>query len=370
MRISLCMIAKNEELLLSSCLESVKGFVDEIIVVDTGSVDGTKEVALSYGARVVDYNWNDDFAAARNESLNYATGDWILVLDADEMLDDKGKQLLLETIQLNDAIYGFYLSQVHYTNIFTSHPDFIALEREDFKGCFFTSVLRFFRNDQRIRFEYCVHEMVDDTLGRCSMRVETLPVFLHHYQELKGNFNLNAKQDYYFKLTLKTIEQYPLRAKAYNDAAVYYNTVSKDIDNAIEFCTKAVELEPKNINYVLHLSYLLRDAGRLAEAVEGLERFISTKISTNSGEDDENADAKGDIKSDIKGEVKDDERVYRALGYLFYLQHNYIRSEQCYLKLLEFGTVRLAETQQMLTTLREILNGQDISNQENQEKLL
>lgn len=85
-RISLCMIVKDEEATLGRCLESVAGVVDEICVVDTGSTDATVDVALRHGARVEHSAWTDDFAAARNVSLAMATGEWVLVLDADEAL--------------------------------------------------------------------------------------------------------------------------------------------------------------------------------------------------------------------------------------------------------------------------------------------
>lgn len=84
--ISLCMIVKNEAENLPRCLASAKPFVDEIIVVDTGSEDNTVEIAQSYGAKVTNFQWCDDFSAARNDSLSLASGNWILVLDGDEEL--------------------------------------------------------------------------------------------------------------------------------------------------------------------------------------------------------------------------------------------------------------------------------------------
>ena len=84
--VSLCMIVRDEEAFLEDCLASTRGVVQEIVVVDTGSRDATKRIAAKAGARVFDFPWEDDFAAARNESLRHATGDWILVLDADERL--------------------------------------------------------------------------------------------------------------------------------------------------------------------------------------------------------------------------------------------------------------------------------------------
>ncbi len=80
------MIVKNEEEMLGQCLESVREIVDEIIVVDTGSKDKTVEIAESFGARVYHHPWENDFSKHRNQSIDYATGDWILILDADEEL--------------------------------------------------------------------------------------------------------------------------------------------------------------------------------------------------------------------------------------------------------------------------------------------
>ena len=85
--ISLCMIVKDEEQHLENCLNSIKELADEIIIVDTGSKDKTKEIAGKFTNKVYDFKWNDDFSEARNFSLSKATKDWILVLDADENRD-------------------------------------------------------------------------------------------------------------------------------------------------------------------------------------------------------------------------------------------------------------------------------------------
>jgi len=92
--LSLCLIAKDEAAMLPACLASVQGVVDELIVVDTGSSDGTPELAREAGATVVEHPWQDDFAAARNAGLAACTGDWVLVLDADERLAPGAGQAL------------------------------------------------------------------------------------------------------------------------------------------------------------------------------------------------------------------------------------------------------------------------------------
>ena len=84
--ISLCMIVRNEEKVLARCLESVRGCVDEIVIVDTGSSDATKEIAARYTDRIYDFEWIDDFSAARNYAFEQATGDYLLWLDADDVL--------------------------------------------------------------------------------------------------------------------------------------------------------------------------------------------------------------------------------------------------------------------------------------------
>ena len=86
--ISLCMIVKNEEKVLGRCLDSAKDITDEIIIVDTGSTDGTKEIARRYGAKIFDQKWQDDFSLARNFSFSKANMDYIYAADADEVLDD------------------------------------------------------------------------------------------------------------------------------------------------------------------------------------------------------------------------------------------------------------------------------------------
>lgn len=100
--VSLCMIVKNEENTLEKCLESVKDSVDEIIIVDTGSTDGTKEIARKYTDNLYDFTWNDDFSEARNFSFSKATKNYLLWLDADDILlpEDRTKfKTLKETLE-------------------------------------------------------------------------------------------------------------------------------------------------------------------------------------------------------------------------------------------------------------------------------
>lgn len=115
--ISLCMIVKNEEAVLARCLDSIKDLMDEMIIVDTGSTDGTKEIAAKYTDKVYDFMWIDDFSAARNLAFSKATKEYIYTADADEVLEGENyekfrdlKQVLLPEIEIVQMKYGNQLS--------------------------------------------------------------------------------------------------------------------------------------------------------------------------------------------------------------------------------------------------------------------
>ena len=99
MRLTAALIARDEERFLPGCLDSLEGIVDEVVVVDTGSLDATPEIARNAGARVIRHEWRDDFAAARNTALESASGDWILYIDADERVQGGRPDSLSEQLE-------------------------------------------------------------------------------------------------------------------------------------------------------------------------------------------------------------------------------------------------------------------------------
>src|SRR6266446_5605964 len=100
------MMVRNEEEKLMACLQSAADLVDETVVVDTGSTDRTEEVADSFGAKVFDFPWVDDFAAARNECIRHATGDFIFWMDADERIDEVNREKLRVLLRSLPEIRG------------------------------------------------------------------------------------------------------------------------------------------------------------------------------------------------------------------------------------------------------------------------
>jgi tetratricopeptide (TPR) repeat protein len=131
------MIVRDAEGTLPSCLASAADLVDEIVVVDTGSEDRTREVAAAFGARVFSFGWVDDFAAARNESLRHARGDWIFSLDADDSLDEANRAKLRLLLQgLGEENVGYFMRSrstllkearfrpvADQVRLFPNHPD-------------------------------------------------------------------------------------------------------------------------------------------------------------------------------------------------------------------------------------------------------
>ncbi|NUP96812.1 MAG: glycosyltransferase family 2 protein, partial [Planctomycetaceae bacterium] len=105
-RLTLCVIAKNEEAMLSDCLASVRGLADAIVVVDTGSSDRTVEIAREHGAKVVHHEWSEDFAAARNAALPHVSSGFLLVLDADERLGPGARSALRKALRHDDFDCG------------------------------------------------------------------------------------------------------------------------------------------------------------------------------------------------------------------------------------------------------------------------
>ena len=142
-RVSLCMIVRNEEENLAACLSPVAHLFDEIIVVDTGSTDRTREIAIEFGAEVYDFPWIDDFSAARNASLRQATGDWIFWLDADDRVDRENVERLGELFNsLRDENKAYNVTcvlepqheadakqMVTHTRLFRRHPEIIWRRR-------------------------------------------------------------------------------------------------------------------------------------------------------------------------------------------------------------------------------------------------
>jgi tetratricopeptide (TPR) repeat protein len=147
MRLSFCMIVKNEAENLPRCLTSVKDVANELIVLDTGSTDRTIAIAQAFGAQVQSFGWTNDFSAARNQALSYVTGEWVLVLDADEVLVAEVVPQLRQAMQGEDAIA---INLIRHEIGAAQSP--------------YSLVSRLFRRHPALRFSRPYHAMIDDSV--------------------------------------------------------------------------------------------------------------------------------------------------------------------------------------------------------------
>jgi glycosyltransferase involved in cell wall biosynthesis len=167
--LSLAMIVKDEEEMLPRCLAAVKDAVDEMIVVDTGSTDRTVEIAESFGAKVLHHEWTGDFSAARNVSFEAATGDWVMYLDADEVLITEDIERLRELTKRTWR-EAMYLVETNFTG---DLADGEALTH---------NALRVFRNRDEYRFDGRLHEQIANKLPAFNPeRLEATSVRIEHY---------------------------------------------------------------------------------------------------------------------------------------------------------------------------------------------
>jgi glycosyltransferase involved in cell wall biosynthesis/Tfp pilus assembly protein PilF len=172
-RVSLCLIVKNEEANLPDCLGSAADLVDEVVVVDTGSTDKTKEIAARYGARVFNFPWCDNFAAARNETLRHATGDWIFWLDADDRVDEDNRA------KLRQLFAGLGDDNAAYAMKCLCLPDAVTGTST------VVDHIRLFRNRPDVRWSYRVHEQILPAVRKVGGEVRWADVVIRHtgYQD-------------------------------------------------------------------------------------------------------------------------------------------------------------------------------------------
>ncbi|MFN0206394.1 MAG: glycosyltransferase [Planctomycetota bacterium] len=182
MKISLCMIVKNEEADLADCLQSAAGCADEMIIVDTGSTDRTREIALQFGARVIDYKWRDHFGEARNCALDAATGDWILILDADERLEKDGAAKIRNAIQQKSAS-SFRLEIVSDVGRASGQKSILV---------------RLYRRDASIRYIRRIHESVNESIVAWNRKMQQktfdLDVTIAHFGYIPSRFEQLGKR--------------------------------------------------------------------------------------------------------------------------------------------------------------------------------
>lgn len=264
-RLSLCMIVKNEEDCIERCLKSVQDTVDEIIIVDTGSTDRTIDICQHFEkAKIETFKWNDSFADARNHSIEKATGDWILWIDADEELDEKDRDKIREGSHFVD----YDLITLHLVNYYGDIVD--PNKSTDLAHP------RLFRNNG-LRFKNKMHECLDYAHFP-KERIGYLDVKIHHYGYMDHITKKKMKKNRNLMMLKKQIEQGENEYWAhYYIASEHYN--HKEYKKALEHTNASIlsflqhgSLPPSMV-YKLKYSILIA-TGSFDGALPGIDRAI------------------------------------------------------------------------------------------------
>lgn len=245
--ISLCMIVKNEERVLARCLDSLSGLMDEIIIVDTGSTDRTKEIAGQYTDKIYDFTWIDDFAAARNFSFSKATMEYIYVADADEVLDEKNrqefmklKQAMLPEVEIVQMYYG---NQTSYNTTYNYDKEYRP---------------KLYKRLRQFQWIEPVHECVNT-----EPIVFDSDVVVFHMPE-----GLHAKRD--FTTFQKMIQRgQRISKRLHNMYARELSIAGEDEDflNAEAFFANAIKDPSRTLDEIKEAAYVLLRCARIKEDV-------------------------------------------------------------------------------------------------------
>jgi len=226
--VSLCMIVKNEEGYLPRCLESIIDIVDEIIIVDTGSTDRTVEIAKSYGAKVYYYKWNNNFSEARNESLKYATKDWILILDADDEFHAQYKENLKLFLnnELDENTVYFFETLSYYGDTIDNNCITVNLNP------------RMFKNNREIHYEGKIHNQLVYAQGKYDTICSSIKI--HHYGYLSESITSKNKRNRNITILNEQIKKEPNNKFNYFNLGNEYTSLG-DVKKALEYYYKAYE---------------------------------------------------------------------------------------------------------------------------------
>lgn len=269
-QLSLCMIVKNEEKNLTKCLESVRNLVDEMVVVDTGSTDQTIAIAQELGAKVPSISWPNNFAIARNEALKFTSGEWILVLDADEVLNPKVIPDIKKAIENPD-----------YLVINLIRHEIGAIQSP------YSLVSRLFRKHPQLEFSRPYHAMIDDSVGQLlkeekQWQIIDLPtIAIQHYgyqPELINALNKTQRAQTAMEGFLKENPNDPYTC---NKLGALYLQIGKKKEG-IKLLKQGLKSNKANPIVLFELHYHLGNAykneGNVALAVKHYQKAINQPI--------------------------------------------------------------------------------------------
>lgn len=355
--LSVCMIVKNEEKFLGQCLDSIKDLADELIIVDTGSNDGTVDIAKRHGAKVYFHKWENDFSKARNYSLSYATNEWIFIIDADEELMTEDIPILKEVMRQKDY-------NMISVNVYNLGPEGSLVSS-------FLPSIRMFRRSTGAKYEGIVHNQLKfDEKNEKVLRVNAR---IKHYGYGLDPQSMKRKVDRSKKLLLKQVEENPDNFFAHFNLAQLYRGESPnpspdvcemiirhadyvithtdpykpgqrhlhlmslhqmvsanfflgEYDKAIEYCKKALEYKPDFLDPIISLGHIYCRKSDLPAAREWYLKYL---------EESDQYDESKETDQIILLNLKSKHLAYCGLGYISDIEQKFDEALEWYRRCLE-----------------------------------
>lgn len=364
MKLSICMMVKNEEKNLERCLGSLKNLVknieSEIIVVDTGSSDKTVEIAKRYTNRVYFHKWNDDFSAMRNISISYAKGDWIFIIDADEeIIDDSG---------IIQYLKNFNNSK--YNSLAITVKNLMTEDKNDINVADLTS-LRFFRNDGTFKYTGIVHnepqfkepvllinaviahygyintdkEMKEkkfirtSTLLKKALSEDPSNIYYLYQLSIVYSFNDDFERSYnYIKDTYNAVIENNGDFNKYKYIYLHYARSCiclKKYLECIKICKEGLNLEQELVDLYYYLGISYQKIDQYDSAIDSFTQYFKYKNNF------ENLEISRDVSLTFYT-LKFDEDVYCNLFIIYFNKKDYITAEKYYRKLTSDTYIKIA----------------------------
>lgn len=267
------MIVKNEATSLQRSLESIRGLVDEIVIADTGSTDGTAELAARFADRLLAFDWRDDFAAARNFVLEHATGEWVLSLDADETIAQRDHAQILAAVakpalDAVESVQRHYMVDGRVVGWKTGAGGYD--EGRPFNGYLDVACRRLFRRTPHLRWENPVHEELVSVDAARPLRVAMAPWVVHHFGKAGDPARLAAKAQMYLRIGARKADEKPGDALAQYELGIQYQELGRWFD-ALTAYHRAAKIEPGFRQTDLNIAICLAKVGNPQAALKSLE---------------------------------------------------------------------------------------------------
>ena len=282
--VELSMIVRNGGASLARCLRSARPLVDRIVIGDTGSTDDSRAIAENFGAEVISIQWQDDFAAARNQVLAMARCEWVLVLDADEMLNPVEAASLLPGLLRDNGVHAYTLTRRDYVDRPHLHQVACAVEpnpgdlpeARKYPGYVRSVHTRLFRRHPEVYFRERVHEQVTSTIDCLGLLRTNAPLTIHHFGPAETTADAaEEKVRLYHRLGLEKIASAPESFEAQLQLGIAELLQRNSPEKALPFLQRASDLRPNDSRGPLYAGICLLRLDRIAEARQSLLRAFA-----------------------------------------------------------------------------------------------